>query len=215
MKPGSAKGEILSKIRNALSKSLPQPYASPDNGHSFYKSSPEIPEIRFAENFKDNGGEFIFCMDEEEFLEQLNELAESKGWRHLFAWEKQLQDLFIKNNFKKCRIGRGLEKADAGVTGCEALIARTGSILLSSRQMEGRGLSIFPPAHVVVATVDQIVNDLEDGLKGLREKYPNMPPSLIALVSGPSQTADIEKTLVKGAHGPKEIYLFLIDKAAN
>ncbi len=215
MKPGSAKGEILSKIRNALSKSLPQPYTSLDNGHSFYKSSEEIPEIRFAENFKDNGGEFIFCVDEQEFLEQLNELAESKGWRHLFTWEKALQDLFIRKNFKKCRIGRGLDKADAGVTGCEALIARTGSILLSSRQMEGRGLSVFPPAHVVVATVDQIVNDLDDGLKQLRKKYENMPPSLVTLVSGPSQTADIEKTLVKGAHGPKEIYLFLIDKAAH
>lgn len=215
MKSGSAKGEILSKIRDALSKSLPQPYASLDNGHSFYKSSPEIPEIRFAENFKNNGGEFIFCIDEQEFTEQLNELAESKGWRHLFAWEKRLQDLFIKNNFKKCRIGRGLEKADAGVTGCEALIARTGSILLSSHQMEGRGLSIFPPAHVVVANVGQIVNDLKDGLKGLHEKYEKMPPSLITLVSGPSQTADIEKTLVKGAHGPSEIYLFLIDKAVH
>ena len=215
MKPGSAKGEILSNIRNALSKSLPQPYTSLDNGHSFYKHSEEIPEIRFAENFKDNGGEFIYCMDEQEFLEQLNELAESKGWRHLFTWEKQLQDLFIRKNFKKCRIGRGLDKADAGVTGCEALIARTGSILLSSRQMEGRGLSIFPPAHVVVATVDQIVNDLDVGLKQLREKYENIPPSLMTLVSGPSQTADIEKTLVKGAHGPKEIYLFLIDKASD
>jgi len=215
MKPGSAKGEILSKIRNALSKSLPQPYPSLDNGHSFYKSSEEIPEIRFAENFKNNGGEFIFCVDEQEFLEQLNELAESKGWRHLFTWEKPLQDLFIRNNFKKCRIGRGLDKADAGVTGCEALIARTGSILLSSRQMEGRGLSIFPPAHVAVATVDQIVNDLDEGLKQLRKKYENMPPSLVTLVSGPSQTADIEKTLVKGAHGPKEIYLFLIDKAPD
>ncbi len=215
MKAGSAKGEILSNIRNALSKSLPQPYASLDNGHSFYKSSEEIPEIRFAENFKDNGGEFIFCMDEQEFLEQLNELAESKGWHHLFTWEKKLQDLFIKNNFKKFRVGRRLDKADAGVTGCEALIARTGSVLLSSRQMEGRGLNIYPPAHVVVATVDQIVNDTDVGLKQLREKYENLPPSLITLVSGPSQTADIEKTLVKGAHGPKELYLFLIDKASD
>ncbi len=212
MKPGSAKGEILTNIRNALSKSMPAPYPAIDAGHNFYRTTDEIPEVQFAHNFTENGGEFIFCLNAAELIESIHRLAESKDWHHLFVWEKKLQDLFIQQQFKKCRIGRSLDKADAGVTGCEALIARTGSILLSSSQMEGRGLSIYPPAHVVIATVNQIVNDVDDGLALIKDRYDDHPPSLITLVSGPSQTADIEKTLVKGAHGPRELYVFLIDK---
>jgi len=214
MKPGSAKGEILTNIRNALSKSMPSPYPSIDPEHSFYRTSNELPELEFAHNFTENGGEFIYCLNEAELIDSIHRLAESKDWQHLFVWEKALQDLFIQKQFKKCRIGRSLDKADAGVTGCEALIARTGSVLLSSRQMEGRGLSIYPPAHVVIATVSQVVNDIDDGLLLIKERYGENPPSLITLVSGPSQTADIEKTLVKGAHGPRELYVFLIDTKA-
>jgi L-lactate dehydrogenase complex protein LldG len=46
----------------------------------------------------------------------------------------------------------------------------------------------------------------------LKEKYNNEIPSMISLTTGPSRTADIEKTLVVGVHGPKEVFVFLIDK---
>jgi L-lactate dehydrogenase complex protein LldG len=101
--------------------------------------------------------------------------------------------------------------ADAGLTVCEALVARTGSVLVSSRLASGRSLSVFPPAHIVVAYADQLVPDIEDALALLSDKYGSSIPSMIGLITGPSRTADIEKTLVLGAHGPKEIYVFLVD----
>ena len=63
----------------------------------------------------------------------------------------------------------------------------------------------------MVARASQLVPDIKDGLNLLRGKYEGKMPSMISLVSGPSRTADIEKTLVLGAHGPKQLVLFLID----
>jgi L-lactate dehydrogenase complex protein LldG len=84
-------------------------------------------------------------------------------------------------------------------------------MLMTSRQLSGRRLAIFPPVHIVVASSSQILKDIRDGLDFLRKKYTNRLPSMISLVTGASRTADIEKTLVLGAHGPKELVLFLID----
>jgi L-lactate dehydrogenase complex protein LldG len=61
----------------------------------------------------------------------------------------------------------------------------------------------------------QLVPDIKDGLQLIKSKYGNKIPSMISLVSGPSRTADIEKTLVMGAHGPRELVLFLIDDIAH
>ena len=63
----------------------------------------------------------------------------------------------------------------------------------------------------MLAYSSQLVPDLKQALAGIRKKYRDNYPSLVTLVSGPSRTADIEKTLVMGAHGPKELYVFLID----
>jgi L-lactate dehydrogenase complex protein LldG len=62
-----------------------------------------------------------------------------------------------------------------------------------------------------VAYTDQLFTDLRDALLFLRKKYPSGIPSSVTFASGPSRTADIEKTLVTGVHGPKEVYCFLVD----
>jgi L-lactate dehydrogenase complex protein LldG len=59
------------------------------------------------------------------------------------------------------------------------------------------------------------VYDVKDGLTGLKEKYRQSLPSLISFATGPSRTADIEKTLVVGVHGPKEVYCFVVDDNKN
>jgi L-lactate dehydrogenase complex protein LldG len=65
--------------------------------------------------------------------------------------------------------------------------------------------------HIVLAYTSQLVLDLKDGFKLIKEKYATRLPSMITTVTGPSRTADIEKTLVLGAHGPKELFVFLLD----
>ena len=103
---------------------------------------------------------------------------------------------------------------DAGIMACDALIARTGSILISSRLASGRTLPVYPPVNIVIATTEQLVYDIQDGFDLLRKKYEGTIPSMINLATGPSRTADIEKTLVLGAHGPREVFVFLLDQTS-
>ena len=104
-----------------------------------------------------------------------------------------------------------LKGCDASITSCESLVARTGSILLSSNTESGRTVSVYAPVHICIAYTSQLVFDIKDGLKQICIKYGTKLPSLITLATGPSRTADIEKTLVVGVHGPKEVFCFLID----
>jgi L-lactate dehydrogenase complex protein LldG len=62
-----------------------------------------------------------------------------------------------------------------------------------------------------VAYTAQLVYDIEGGLERIKEKYGEALPSMITLATGPSRTADIEKTLVVGVHGPKEVYCFVVE----
>jgi L-lactate dehydrogenase complex protein LldG len=72
-------------------------------------------------------------------------------------------------------------------------------------------MNVFPPIHIVIAHASQIVNYPEDALNAMQEKYGEHLPSCISTITGPSRTADIEKTLVLGAHGPKEFVVFLAE----
>ncbi len=99
---------------------------------------------------------------------------------------------------------------DAGISACESLVAQTGSILVSSRTCGGRALSILPHVHVVVATVDQVVATLGDALQGVRDRHAGRLPSMLSFITGPSRTGDIERILVLGAHGPKELIVILV-----
>jgi L-lactate dehydrogenase complex protein LldG len=101
--------------------------------------------------------------------------------------------------------------ADACITGCEYLVARTGSVFLSSKQYLGRTATVFYPVHIIVAYAGQVVPDIQQGLELLTKKYGANLPSMINLNTGPSRTADIEKTLVVGVHGPGEVFCFLVN----
>lgn len=99
-------------------------------------------------------------------------------------------------------------KYDIGISCADALIARTGSILLRSLSAGGRRLSVLPPTHIVIAETKQLVPSLDQALIELQKTQDNY--SYATIISGPSRTADIEKQLVLGAHGPKRLIVFVI-----
>lgn len=103
-----------------------------------------------------------------------------------------------------------LESCDAGISECDALIAQTGSVLLTSRSGGGRALSVLPPHHVVVARRSQLLADLPAAYELLHARYGGDWPSFTTLITGPSRTGDIERILVLGAHGPKELTIFIL-----
>lgn len=96
------------------------------------------------------------------------------------------------------------EPSQACVTLCEALVAQTGSILVSA-STGGRGASVVAPVHIVVARVEQLVPGLETALRHACERGLPKSNSFLGLITGSSRTADIEKILVQGAHGPRRV----------
>jgi L-lactate dehydrogenase complex protein LldG len=210
MKISAAKENILKKMRQALSHSTPLPFPQSEGQSTVFKTGQQELEVEFAEQFSNLQGKFIFCVNHAELVSQLKGLAEHYGWENIYCREEKLNSLFASNNYSKIS-DTDLNHCDAAITTCELLIARTGTIVLSAAQQSGRTVSVYAPIHVCVAYSNQLVYDIRDGLQALKEKYEGQLPSLITFATGPSRTADIEKTLVVGVHGPKEVYLFLVD----
>jgi L-lactate dehydrogenase complex protein LldG len=98
-----------------------------------------------------------------------------------------------------------------GITECEALIAQTGSVLITTASSGGRALSVLPPHHLVVARRSQLLANLSEGFALLSKKYAGDWPSFSSLITGPSRTGDNERILVLGAHGPKRLTILLIE----
>jgi L-lactate dehydrogenase complex protein LldG len=211
MSISSSKEVILKKIRKALSESTPLPFPQSEGTGSLYHPAHNDLEIQFAEEFSKLQGKFAFCLNDAELIAQLKELMEQKGWAKIFCIEPSLKKLLAPANFESY-YDTTLADCDASITGCESLVARTGSIVLSAASESGRTASVYAPVHICIAFTQQLVYDIKDALQLIKEKYNQNIPSLISFATGPSRTADIEKTLVTGVHGPKEVYVFLVDK---
>jgi len=201
---------MLKKIRKALLEKRDNPYPQLEEGALYLREEASLEE-QFARQLQDVGGHFIFCENGIDFVENLLALADNFKWRKIYCWEPEMQQLLSFYGFPFYETDKDFEQAEAGITLCESLIARNGSVMLSNQQAAGRRLSIYPHHHIVVARSGQLVPDLKEAFQMLKNKYGQQVPSMISTITGPSRTADIEKTLVLGAHGPKELFVFLID----
>jgi L-lactate dehydrogenase complex protein LldG len=211
MKVSSSKEKILKKIRQALSTPVPVPFPQSEGKESVFQPATQEAEVEFAENFTKLQGKFSFCLSEKELQQQLQELITVRKWSNIYCREEKLKSMLQQNGFSQ-NFSNDLAGCDASITTCELLIARTGSIMMSSAQQSGRTVSVYAPVHICIAYTDQLVYDIKDALLRVKEKYAAKLPSLITLATGPSRTADIEKTLVVGVHGPKEVFCFLIER---
>ncbi len=211
MKSSSSKEHILKTIRQALCNPVPLPFPKSEGNNSVFQPRVDDLEIEFAHEFTKLLGKFAFCVNEEDLQLQLKHLFLEKKWKNIYCAEEKLVPLISLPSDEKIN-QTTLHNCDTSVTSCEYLIARTGSIVMSSAQQQGRTVSVYAPVHICIAYVDQLVYDIKEGIQLLKEKYKGNLPSMITFATGPSRTADIEKTLVVGVHGPKEVYLFLVDK---
>jgi L-lactate dehydrogenase complex protein LldG len=210
MSVSPSKENILKKIRKALSHSTPLPFPASENEQTVYPPLTQEPEVEFAEQFTKLQGKFIYCINQQELAFQLGSLIRKQDWQKLFCAEEKLIG-GIAEQLTERLTNQDLPGCDAAITGCECLVARTGSIVISAAQQQGRTTSVYAPVHICIAFSNQVKSDIKDALQFLKEKYGDNLPSLISFATGPSRTADIEKTLVVGVHGPKEVYCFLVE----
>ncbi|MBI4946492.1 MAG: LUD domain-containing protein [Bacteroidetes bacterium] len=213
----TTKEKILKKVRKALIQKSSST-ANIDFDSDIYQKAEEPLEIIFAQQFTKLNGKFIYCENEKELSENLSMLMEENKWDNhekngegIFCFENKAKEILKKSGIDFSENEKDVRHVNVGVSLCEFLAARTGSVLVSSKQTSGRILPAFANYHIVIAYSSQLVYTIKEALGGIKNKYKNDFPSMIVNISGPSRTADIEKTLVQGAHGPKEIYVFLVD----
>jgi L-lactate dehydrogenase complex protein LldG len=214
MLESTSREKVLKKIRNALTRKVANPFPHIDLDSSVHIQPVESPEINFAHSFTANGGHFVFCEHEAALLSNLTSFVGELALKNIFTADEKIAGYLQKAGIHFSFDEKTLTNGDVSFTPCEALIARTGSVLVSSMQKGGRKSVVASPVHAVIGYTSQIVPDIKDALIKVRNAYKGQFPSMVSFLSGPSRTADIEKTLVTGAHGPKAIYVFLLDDAA-
>jgi len=170
----------------------------------------------FRANALELKAEFQLLNDPREMEAQICQLQAKETWKKVASHSGELTDrvcaaLSLPRILSdRAYDVRELESCDAGISECEALIAQTGSVLVSSRSSGGRALSVLPPHHIVLARREQLLADLPAAFAHLKRKYESNYPSLISVITGPSRTGDIERILVLGAHGPRKLTIFCV-----
>ncbi len=108
--------------------------------------------------------------------------------------------------------------ADIGISGANAVTADTGSVFLFENEGNIRFVTNAPDTHIVFAGIEKILPTLSDGFRLLEvvSRYAGyLAMTYVSIISGPSKTGDIEKTIVYGAHGPREFHVILYDNGRS
>lgn len=133
----------------------------------------------------------------------------------VLAWDDDKLPFPIKETLSEKHIDIATHNnifINIGITGADAGIASTGSLVVSSGQGKFRTTSLLPDKHIALIKKSQLVPDFEtwihnqrqSGLKAFKDS------SNTTIISGPSKTADIAQELIKGAHGPRQVHIILI-----
>lgn len=218
--------EILGRIREALKISAPIPHVVHQQTASQLPQPrawlPAVPSDQagqlalFQKNCLQLKTECCLARGMEEAGRVAKGLCEKYGWsiaasHHQIQLDAVVRALGIETLYVEDHPAQtALEKCSVGITACDALVAQTGSILLTVRSAGGRALSVLPPHHLVVAQINQLVADLPAALEILSARYVGNFPSFATFITGPSRTGDIERILVLGAHGPRMLTVILV-----
>jgi L-lactate dehydrogenase complex protein LldG len=222
--------EILGRVREALRIAAPLRYNGHDrtgSGAAQAKAGPRawLPAVSsdaagqlalFQKNCVQLRTDCRLVGSAEEAANVLSDLRREYRWSFAATHRSVLLDPIVQSlgmevvYIEQRPEAAALEKASVGITACDALVAQTGSILLTARSAGGRALSVLPPHHVVIAKASQVVPDLPAAFDLLYARYGENYPSFATFITGPSRTGDIERILVLGAHGPRILTVILL-----
>ncbi len=143
------------------------------------------------------------------------DILKSTGWTHLkIAPDDRLQALDFTGTALDITCGSGAGGDHAGLSWAYGAVAETGTLVMRSGPASPTTLNFLPDWHFVVLSTEDIAANYEQVWARLREEAePDTPvmPRTINWITGPSRTADIEQTLLLGAHGPRKLFILLID----
>jgi L-lactate dehydrogenase complex protein LldG len=208
----SARDRILEKIRAGLRVKVDSPPPTNVSYEQIFEPVTD-PMQRFLVEAKANLMECAVTSDSASSAQQLAGVLATLPDGQLYVQDApSLRRLMEAANPKRLvrwsTEGAPVESSQGSISLAEALVAQTGSILVTAA-CGGRGVSIVAPCHIVFATTNQIVPDLQVALRAAQQQGRLRDNSYACMISGSSRTADIEKILVQGAHGPRRLVVIL------
>lgn len=193
MKGSSGKEKVLKLLRYALLEKEDECNGNVVASSCGYVPLNDDPIMVFAEKFVRGKGKFIYCENEEKFVDNLKNLIAYRKWNKVVSFSQSLKTYLEKFGL---RIGIDDEDTTVGIGLCHSLIARTGSIIITSAQGLGKHLRHFTPIMIIVAFESQIQNGYGDTLN----KLPETPPEWIVSIKAGEL---IEEEI-------RELYMFVI-----
>lgn len=196
-------GKLSSTKVNVPNAPFPQEDLKMNNRHQ----SDEDPTIDFVENFRKAGGVFVYCEGFYELIESLVKFMRNENWGNVYCWNHQLLNALAEFDFHDVSTSKRLDKVEVALTTCEGLVSSNGSILYSSNPSSNLGLVQNANTLITVAFHDQLYTSRKEVLSQIEKKYLHTP-AILDFVTGPTTTGHVEGQI---AHGPREMYLFLME----
>lgn len=205
----TAREEILSRVRTALSHSGSDPVAVPRDYHVQSGLPPGSPDLldRFAERVEDYRAHLTRCSEDDLSIGTAVRSVLYAEDAATVVTPASLPPWVEHDGHTVDHAGLTadeLDRIDAVVTGCAIAIAETGTVVLDGGLWSGRRIiTLVPDLHVCVVRAEQVVGSVPEGLGRLDPSRP------LTFVSGPSATSDIELERVEGVHGPRRLHIVL------
>lgn len=198
---------LFRKIFGSKSEKSEEELKSNERG----KYMPEIKlpvDERFTINFKANGGKFLYCENLDEIYHTLNNIIQENNWeeKKVLLFDSNLKDRFKDFNLPASTYA---QEATYFLTTCENLIADDGSLLISSNQIAEKRLKELPENFIVFATTSQIVENIGEGLKGIKSKNKKQIPTNITTIK--HFKSQEEKDFMSYGSSSKNLYLLLLE----
>jgi L-lactate utilization protein LutC len=214
--------EILEKIKK-YSKPVDELLKVKISGPEEIKKTGIELTQQFEFELKRAGGNFFLSSSYQNIIHKIGEIIEKEKAGKIILGQ-MINDVFLNDlkkqfpnvtfktleNVKVEELKKIISDSDIAISFADYLIAESGTLVMLSSRAEARMLSILTPINIVIADSSKILPNLQELLDFLSKEFGDkIPHSAVIFITGPSRTADIEKILIIGVHGPRELYVIL------
>lgn len=162
----------------------------------------------FVHNFVEKGGKFLYCLKEQEVVDNLKKILQENNWNETTLLSDDLSSFFDK---KVIKIKKEFAAKIPVFIRCEHLIAENGNILFSSNQLKSVKLSAMPENFIVFASTSQLVKDMGQGLTGIKINHKHNLPTNISAIKNYGVDKSDDNFLNYGNSNSKNLYLLLLE----
>ena len=179
--------------------------------YKYLPKKDEYIEERFTKNFSENGGKFLYASTREECNDFFQKILDENNWnkKTILCFKKSLiSDFFDDINFETNKTNLN---SNLLITGCEFLVAKDGSILVSAHQIKSYKIKDIPMNIIVLAKTSQLSETVSKGLEGIRIKYSNNLPSNITSIKNFNCEENEKLNFLTYGTSSKNLYLILLE----